>query len=126
MRKKGFTYIELMIAVSIFSLLVLMVMKLNMISESNMNKQMNSQKMMFVAQSQIENFKTSLGNNAVVTNIGSYPDDFKPGTSGYYIVINGNNTITSDTNLYLVTVWVRKSSTDASTEIKLQSHVTKK
>lgn len=126
MKKKGFTYIELMIAMSIFAILVVMVMKLNMISQSNLNKQMNSQKMMFVAQQQIEKFKTTLSTNAAVPNIGAYPNDFKPDISGYNIVAIGNNAVTNNSNLFLVTIWVRKSSTDSSTEIKLQSHVTMK
>ena len=126
MMKKGFTYIEVIIAISVFAILILTVMKLNVTSENNLNSQINSQKMMFVAQQQIEKFKTTLSTNAAVTNIGAYPDNFKPDNSGYYIVAIGNNTVTNNSNLYLVTIWVRISSADSSTEIKLQSHVTKK
>ena len=125
MRKKGFTYIELMIAISIFALLILMVMKINITSQSNLNKQMNSQKMMFVAQKQMERFKTTVSNNSTLSNIGSYENGFQEDDSGYYIVVNGNNLVTNNSNVYLVTVWVRKSPNDSSNEIKLQSHVLK-
>lgn len=117
MRKKGFTYIELMIAISIFTLLILIIMKLNSTSESNINKQINDQKMIFMAQHQMEKFKTTLA------SIGTYPNDFKLDDSGYYIVVKGNNYVTNNSNVYLVTVWIRKSPLDNSNEIKLQSHV---
>jgi len=119
MKKKGFTYIELMIAMSIFTLSIVMIIKLNITSETNINKQMNSQKMMFVAQQQVEKFKTTL------SNIGSYEDGFKQDSSGYYIVVRGDNVITNNGNLYLVSVWVRENDTDKLSEIKLQSHVLK-
>ncbi|HEY8892277.1 MAG TPA: type II secretion system protein [Clostridium sp.] len=119
MKKKGFTYIEIMIAISIFTILIVMIMKLNITSEGNLNKQTSSQKMMFVAQQQIEKYKSTL------SNIGSYENGFTQDSSGYYIVVRGDNSVTDNTNVYLVTVWVRKSSTDNSNEIKLQSHVLK-
>lgn len=121
MKKKGFTYIELMIAISIFALLIVVIMKLNITSEANLNKQVTSQKMMFVAQRQIEKYKSTL------KNIGTYPNDFKldESSGGYYIVVKCDNSVTDHTNVYLMTVWVRKSSADNSNEIKLQSHVLK-
>lgn len=123
MRKKGFTYIELSIALAIFALLLLMVVKLNRTSESNLNRQSDNQKMLFVAQQQIEKFKTTLPNMGATANIGTYPNDFQIDNSGYYIVVKGDNYVTSNSNVYLVTVWVRKSLTDSYGEIKLQSHV---
>ena len=118
MRKKGFTYIEVMIAITIFSILILIIMKLNVTSENNLNSQIASQKMMFVAQQQMEKFKTTLP-----TNIGSYPSGFQQDTSGYYVVVNGDNSVTNNIKVYLVTVWVRKNASDSSNEIKLQSHI---
>lgn len=123
MRKKGFTYIELMIAISIFTLLLLMIMKLNSTSESNLNNQIDSQKRIYVAQQQMEKFKTTLPSIGVAANIGTYPNNFKLDNSGYYIVVNGNNYVTNNSNVYLVTVWIRKSPFDSSNETKLQSHV---
>ncbi|MBC8062739.1 MAG: prepilin-type N-terminal cleavage/methylation domain-containing protein [Clostridiaceae bacterium] len=125
MKRKGFTYIEVMIAISIFAILILMIMRLNITSEKNLNSQFTSQKMMFVAQQQIESFK-----NTVTNNIGSYPNGFQLDSSGYYIVVKSDNKVTNDsvttnTNLYQVTVWIRKNPTDNSNEIKLQSHVLK-
>jgi len=124
MKKKGFTYIELMVAISIFAVLIIIVMKVNITSQSNLNKQKTSQKMMFVAQQQIELYKTDF------LDKGSYEEGFEADTSGYFVVVKGDNTVTNNTvadneNLYLVTVWVRKSLTDNSNEIKLQSHILK-
>lgn len=127
MKKKGFTYIELMIAITIFTIIILTIMKLNSISQSNINKQISSQKMMFVAQKQMEVFKTSLSNTPKEANVSNESKYFQLDDGGdYYIVVNGDNSGTNNANVYLVTVWVRESPTNSSTELKLQSHVIKK
>ena len=112
MVKKGFTYIEVMIAISIFAILVVVIMKLNITSESNLNDQITSQKMMFVAQKQMEKFKTTYGNI----------DDFTL-IDGYYVKLESDSS--PGVNLYKVTVHVKKRYADTNDVITLQSHVLK-
>ncbi|MCJ7689220.1 MAG: prepilin-type N-terminal cleavage/methylation domain-containing protein [Clostridiaceae bacterium] len=115
MRKKGFTYIELMIAITIFTILILTIMKLNSTSQSNINKQINSQKMMFVAQKQMEKFKSTQPVEITV-----------PFTviDGYYVKLVSDNT--PGGNIFRVTISVRKDLTSGTDEITLQGHVIKK
>jgi prepilin-type N-terminal cleavage/methylation domain-containing protein len=115
MKNKGFTYIELMIAISIFTLLILTVMKLNSTSQSNINKQIHSQKMMFVAQRQLEKFKS--------TQIVEVTQPFAL-IDGYYVKLVSDNT--TGGNIYKVTVSVRIDPNSGTDEITLQSHVIKK
>jgi len=115
MRKKGFSYIEVMIAISIFALLLIMVMKINSTSQSNLNKQINSQKMMFVAQEQMEKYKSSQL-KVVETQDFILIDE-------YYVKLTIDNT--PGGNIYRVTVTVRSVPTDGSGEIILQSHILK-
>jgi len=114
MKKKGFTYIEVMIAISIFAMLILMIMKLNITSENNLNTQINSQKMMFVAQKQLEKFKTTelAGNIPNFTLI-----------DGYYVKVVSDNT--PGGNIYRVTVSVRRDPINTTGQVTLQSHVIK-
>jgi prepilin-type N-terminal cleavage/methylation domain-containing protein len=114
MKKKGFTYIELMIAITIFTILILTIMKLNSTSQSNINKQISSQKMMFVAQKQMEVFKSTQPVEVTV-----------PFTliDGYYVKLVSDNT--PGGNIYRVTISVRQDPNIGADEIILQSHVLK-
>jgi len=114
MRKKGFTYLEVMIAISIFAILILAVMKLNIVTQNNLNNQITSQKMMFVAQKQLEKYKTAQ------TSVTTLPFNL---IDGYYVKLESDNT--PGGNIYRVTVSVRKKPTDSAGEIILQSHVIK-
>jgi prepilin-type N-terminal cleavage/methylation domain-containing protein len=114
MKKKGFTYLEVMIAISIFAILILAIMKLNITSENNLNSQITNQKMMFLAQKQLEKYKTTqpAGIIPVFTLI-----------DGYYVKLTSDNT--PGGNIYRVTVIVRKNPTNSTGELTLQCHVIK-
>ena len=112
MKKKGFTYIEVMIAIAIFSILIVMIMKLNIASENNLNSQLTSQKMMFVAQKQLEIYKST---KPTVTTLPFTLVD------GYYVQLVCDNK--PGGNVYRVTVSVRKDQTSSNGEVILQSHV---
>ena len=114
MIKKGFTYIEVMIAISIFAILILMIMKLNIASESNLNSQITSQKMMFVAQKQMEKFKTTQTTEIIPTFAL---------IDGYYVKVESDNA--PGGNIYRVTVSVRRDATTSTGEVTLQSHFLK-
>lgn len=122
MKKGGFTYIEVVVAFSIFLVLLTIVIKLNAAGNQNMRIQLDRQKMMMEAQKLLEKYKTTK------TDIGSYADDnylhdnFVQ-TDGYYVVVQSKSLDTG--MLYEVTVRVRKNITDKDNEIVLQGHVLK-
>ena len=112
MIKKGFTYLEVMIAISIFAILFLTIIKLNALSENNLNAQLNSQKMMFVAQKRLEEYKTT-----------QVADPNFALLDGYYVQLISDNT--PGGALCRVTITVRRDSSSTNGEIALQSHVLK-
>ncbi|MDP4089595.1 MAG: prepilin-type N-terminal cleavage/methylation domain-containing protein [Bacillota bacterium] len=121
-RKKGLTFIELMIAIAIFGVLSVVVVRLNVTANKNMTLQMDKQNMMMVAQTQLEKFKTTK------TNIGSYTSEGAPGNSfqnisGYYVVVQSNISDSQGGILYEVTVRVRRDPKDYENEVILKGHV---
>ncbi|MFA9396692.1 MAG: type IV pilin protein [Clostridiaceae bacterium] len=124
MKKNGFTYIEVMIAVGIFFILFVVIMRLDSEANKNMNRQIAKQNMMLEAQKQVEKFKTT---NA---NIGSYSDDNNDtndsfeNIDNYYVALDSKLAGSSDI-LYEVTVVVRKTAQDKENEVILKTHVLK-
>lgn len=122
MKKGGFTYIEVIVAFSIFLVLLTIIIKLEVAGNQNMRMQLNSQNMMMEAQKLLEKYKTTK------TDIGSYVDDNYIHdnyvyTDGYYVVVQSKPLDTGI--LYEVTVRVRKDITDKNDEVVLQGHVLK-
>lgn len=121
MKKKGFTYIEIMIAISIFLILSIFVVRLNITANKNINTQVDRQNMMMEAQKQLEKFKTT------TTTIGTYVDDNYLNDSyqqmdGYYVVVQSKTVNEGSPTLLEVTVRVRKNVTDKNNEVVLTSH----
>jgi prepilin-type N-terminal cleavage/methylation domain-containing protein len=68
MKKKGFTYIEVMIALAIFSLMLIFVMKLSSSTSRFVGYEKQKMQMMYAGQRAIEQYKTLLFKNPDVTN----------------------------------------------------------
>lgn len=124
MKKKGFTYIEIMIAITIFLILAIFVVRLNIAANKNMTKQVDRQNMMMEAQKLLEKFKTT------TTPIGNYVDDNYLHNSyqqidSYYVVVQSKNISEGPPTLLEVTVRVRKDVTDKNNEVVLTSHFLK-
>jgi Tfp pilus assembly protein PilV len=62
MKKRGFTYIEVAIAFSIFALVLLFVMKMNHTTSTVMNRQREITKKFYIAQLYMEKRKSTLAN----------------------------------------------------------------
>lgn len=111
MKRRGFTYIEVMIAIAVFLIMAVCVMKLNIEANKNINKQIDKQDMMMEAQKQLEIFKTT-------------KEDIKKDVDNYHVIVQSSN----DPNLLTVTVTVRKNlknddnDNDDDNEVILISH----
>jgi len=109
MKKKGFTYIEVMIAFGIFALIFTFVMKLNRSSNVVMRDERQRLQMIYVAQRSLENFKTSLAESEA-SNV-----------QGFYVLVKK---IDISSTLKEVTVTVKKNKNDSSDKaIILKSRV---
>jgi len=98
MKKKGFTYIEVMIAFAIFALIFTYVMKLNSSSNAVMRDERQRLQMMYVAQMELETFKSQL-----VARKGY-------NVQGFYVSVTKGNKIG---NLIDVKVTVTKNMNDS-------------
>ena len=121
-KKKGLTFLELMIAIAIFAVLSILVIRINITANKNMSTQMEKQNMMMQAQMLLEKYKTTK------ENIGSYAGEGNSGTSfikidNYYVVVQGTIKDVEGGGLYEVTVRVRRWPEDAENEVMLKSHV---
>lgn len=121
MKKDGFTYIEVMVAIAVFLILVVCVMNLNIVANNNINSQIDKQNMMMEAQKQLEKFKTT------TETIGSYVDDNYQDdqyeqVDGYYVIVQAKNVDKASSKLLEITVRVRKNITDKDNEVVLMSH----
>jgi prepilin-type N-terminal cleavage/methylation domain-containing protein len=124
MKKKGFTYLEVMIAITVFSVLALLVVRLNIAANRNMNAQIERQNMMMVAQKLMEKTKTT------TTGVGTYvgedsPYNYFEQLEGYYVVVQLKDAYPNQqgpTKLHEITVRVRKQIIDKKSEVVLTSH----
>ena len=98
MKKKGFTYIEVMIAFAIFALIFTFVMKLNRSSNVVMRDERQRLKMIYVAQRSLENFKTVL------------LDSEDNNVEGFYVLVKKTDI---SSTLKEVTVTVKKNKNDS-------------
>ncbi|MFL0195452.1 type II secretion system protein [Clostridium sp. WILCCON 0269] len=118
MKNKGFTYIEIMMAIAIFLILSAFIVRLNITSNKNMNTQVQQQNMMMEAQKLLEKFKTT------TTSVGNYANnDYEP-IDGYYVVVQ-YEAVSGFPNLLQITVRVRENVSDANNEVVLTSHFLK-
>ena len=79
MKKRGFTYIEVIIAIAIFAMLLTFVIKLDNTSNMLMKNQREKLRMVYVAQLALEKFKSnllSIGDNSI---------------EGYYVLVEGSS-----------------------------------
>lgn len=116
MKKKGFTFIEVMIAMTIFALAILLVVKLNSVSTKNLNKQNQRQQMLYTAQRLMESYKSVL------------PTQELTGTTidGFYVKVdNPIIAFGASENLYEITIHIRPTAADADDEEVLSAHVLK-
>jgi prepilin-type N-terminal cleavage/methylation domain-containing protein len=121
-KKSGFTFLELMVAISVFAVLSILVIKLYITANKNMSLQMDRQNMMMQAQMLLEKYKTTK------ENIGNYAGEGNPGTSfqevnNYYVVVQGNMIDSQGGILHEVTVRVRRNPVEAGSEVMIKSHV---
>lgn len=117
MKKDGFTYVEVMIAVAVFLILFVLVMKLDIAANANLRLQGDKQNMLMEAQKQIEKYKTSK------QEVGNYDTGTYQSVDGYYVIVHGQPVSNPAGILYQVTVKVRKNLSDSNSEVMLQSHM---
>ena len=79
MKKKGFTYVEIMISLAIFALMITFVIKMDRSTGGTMRLQKQQLQMTYVAQRMVENYKATL------TDFES--DD----VDGFYVRVQGNS-----------------------------------
>ncbi|WP_416175897.1 type II secretion system protein [Clostridium sp.] len=110
MKKTGFTYIEVMMATAIFAIFSVIVIKLNIAANSNINMQLKKQDMMMEAQKCVEEMK----NDPEEYTSSSYKKK-----DGYYI-----SEVAEDEGgkLFKFTVNVRIKENDDENEVKLVTH----
>ncbi|WP_411682450.1 hypothetical protein [Clostridium thailandense] len=124
MKKYGFTYIEVMIATTIFIVLSIIVVRLNIESNKNVNIQVDKQNMMMEAQKILEKSKTnpiSVGDN----NFNSYEEINDNSGKYYYVTQVANIGTQGPPTLLQITVRVRKNVNDVKNEVILTSHFLK-
>lgn len=120
MKKKGFTYIEVMIATTIFLILSIFVVRLNIVANKNIRSQIDRQNMMMEAQKLLEKFKST------TTTIGNYSNGDYEKIDNYYVVVQSKTVSEGPPKLLEVTIRVRKNITDKNNEVVLTSHFLKK
>jgi prepilin-type N-terminal cleavage/methylation domain-containing protein len=124
MKKRGFTYLEVMIAIAVFSVLALLVVRLNITANRNMNAQIERQNMMMVAQKIMEKTKTT------TTGVGTYVGENSPYNAfdqieGYYAVVQVKEAYANQQGskkLLEITVRLRRQIIDTKNEVILVSH----
>ncbi|AGY76858.2 type II secretion system protein [Clostridium autoethanogenum] len=119
MKKRGFTYIEVMMAISVFIMLSVFVIRLNIAANKNVNKQVLRQNMMMEAQRCLEESKNDPDSRKYK---GS---DYKK-MDGYYVNISSIQVKADSPNLFQITVRVRNNIDDEENEVVLKSHFLKK
>jgi prepilin-type N-terminal cleavage/methylation domain-containing protein len=124
MKKKGFTYIEVMIAIAIFSILSIFAVELNIAANKNITSQVDRQNMMMEAQKQLEKFKTTTASIGTYVD-DNYKDDSYQQIDGYYVVVQSKTVSQGPPTLLEVTIRVRKDITDKNNEVVLVSHFLK-
>ena len=113
MKKKGFTYIEVMIAFAIFALIFTYVMKLNKSSNVVMRDQRQRLQMVYIAQMELERFKSELTSH-----------EYKK-IDGYYVMVETKDMSSlKDMSFIEVKVTVKKNINDSSDKaVTLNSRV---
>ncbi|QXE19805.1 type II secretion system protein [Clostridium sp. 001] len=119
MKKRGFTYIEVMMAISVFIMLSAFVIRLNITANKNVNKQVLKQNMMMEAQKCLEESKNN-------PDSSEYKNDSYKKMDGYYINISSVPVKADSPNLFQITVKVRNNIDDEENEVVLKSHFLKK
>lgn len=114
MKKKGFTFIEVMIAMTIFAFAILLVVKLNSASTINLNKQNYRQSMLFTAQRLMESYKSVPVSAQELA--GTIID-------GFYVKVDSPISYGTSGTLFEITIHIRPSATDTDNEEILSSHV---
>lgn len=114
MIKKGFTYVEVMVGVAVFMLMAVFIIRMAIVAQNNTEKNNEILKMAYIAQSQIERYKTN-------------PVEFEnKDVEGFYVTIS-SEPLGGSSMVEQVTVAVRKASAIPSDEdVIIQCHVLKK
>ena len=114
MTKKGLTYVEVMVGVAVFMLMAVFIIRMAIVAQNNTEKNNEILKMAYIAQSQIERYKTN-------------PVEFEnKDVEGFYVTITSEPFGDSDV-VEQVTVTVRKTFAMPSDEdVIVQCHVLKK
>jgi len=117
MKKKGFTYIEVMIAFAIFALIFTYVMKLNKSSNAVMRDERQRLQMIYIAQMQLEKYKSQISNSDFI-----YYDS---NNVSYYVSVSFSKADNiSSTSIKEIKVTVKKKKNDSlDKEVVLKSHV---
>jgi len=131
MKKRGFTYIEVMIALAVFALIFTYVMKLNSSSNAVMRDEKQRLQMVYIAQREIERYKSEIFNDTDYTIDGFYVSvdrtDISSNDNNNNINKNKNkNKSNNSNNSYLIEVkiTVKKNVNDSSDKaVVLTSHV---
>ncbi|AZV55567.2 type II secretion system protein [Clostridium sp. AWRP] len=119
MKKRGFTYIEVMMAIGVFIMLSAFVIRLNIAANKNVNKQVLRQNMMMEAQKCLEKSKNN-------PDSSEYKGSDYKNIDGYYVNISSMQVKADSPNLFEITVRVRDSIYSDKNEVVLKSHFLKK
>lgn len=117
--RSGFTYIEVMIAITIFLIMSVFVIRLNITANKNINGQILRQNMMMEAQKILEKTKNNPDSD-------EYKGDSYKNIDGYYINIRSELDNVDSPNLFEITVKVRQNVDEEEGEVVLRSHFFKK
>ena len=114
MKKKGFTFLEVMIAMAIFAVAILFIVKLNSASNANINRQFNRQKMLYTAQRLLESYKSVAPSSQELS--GTTID-------GYYVKVDSIIAQGSSGHLFEITIHITTHLGDTQNEEILATHV---
>jgi prepilin-type N-terminal cleavage/methylation domain-containing protein len=112
MINKGFTYVEIMVAIAIFGAMSIFVIKLDSTASRNIRYYNEKVKMVQIAQSEVEKYKSN-----PVDTTGKTVDN-------YFVTIDSNSFPINSSIVKEVTVTVKKSASAASGEI-IKCHILK-
>lgn len=132
MKKRGFTYIEVMMAIGVFIMLSAFVIRLNIAANKNVNAQVLRQNMMMEAQRCLEESKNDPDSSEYKgSDYKKMKEDNKDTNKDtnkdvYYVNISSMQVKADSPNLFEITVKVRDGIDDEKNEVVLKSHFFKK
>lgn len=114
-RKRGFTFIEVMIAISLFLIMVVFIVKLDRTTSNEIKNVSEMTEKAEIAQGELEKFKAAPQQNASMT---------VPGYNGYIVTVESSNAGSVYTAVTEVTITVKKDTAAVDeNQYVLKAHV---